>query len=153
MSNPYPYACSRLCNHPVDSEARREYLEAVRKAGKDTGLGSGDIGFLVNGEEEQTDKRQQEESAQQPVPRPVILDSVPAVVEALMPTLAVASASRSEGAAGAKQRSSRRRNLEARSCPPLQSAPQFPFSVWYSVELIWLLCIAVHVFRYLLPGS
>ena len=112
MSNPYPYACSRLCNHPVDSEARREYLEAVRKAGKETGLGSGDVGFLVNGEEEQTDKRQQEESAQQPVHRPVILDSVPAVVEALMPSLAVASASRSEGAAGAKQRSSRRRNLE-----------------------------------------
>ena len=110
MSNPYPYACSRLCNHPVDSEARREYREAVRKAGKDSGLGSGDIGFLLKGEEGQ--KRQQEEIGQQPVPRPVILDSIPAVVEAVMPTLAVASASRSESAAGAKQRSSRRRNLE-----------------------------------------
>ena len=52
MSNPYPYACSRLCNHPVDSEARREYREAVRKAGRDAALGSEDVGFLVSGEVE-----------------------------------------------------------------------------------------------------
>ena len=117
VSNPYPYACSRLCNHPVDSEARREYREAVRKAGRDAALRSEDVGFLVSGEAER------ETAVQIQAPRPpVILDSVPAVVEAVMPTLAVASPSRSEGDPGAaKQRSQRRRNLEV--CR-LQSSPK-----------------------------
>ena len=42
MSHPYPYACSRLCNHPIDSEARKEYRDVVRKAATDaTVLGAG----------------------------------------------------------------------------------------------------------------
>ena len=139
VSNPYPYACSRLCNHPVDSEARREYRETVRKGGKDTD----DIRFFVNGEE----KSQQEEIPQQPVPRSVILDSVPAVVEAVMPSLAAAAASRSEGAAAARQRSSRRRNLEVRLkgiyCPLLQTAPYFTLSVWHREQRSPLVVIPI----------
>ena len=26
---PYPYGCSRLCNHPVDAELRKEYREVL----------------------------------------------------------------------------------------------------------------------------
>ena len=94
----------------------------MRKAGKDAALGSEDVGFLVSGEAEEAGKSRQE--AQLPPSRPpVILDSVPAVVEAVMPTLAVASPSRSEGNPGAKQRSQRRRNLEVDSvfCPVIIS--------------------------------
>ena len=35
MENPYPSSCSRLCNHPVSKDLKREYRDAMKKA-KDT---------------------------------------------------------------------------------------------------------------------
>ena len=35
LSNPYPTSCSRLCNHPVSKEVKKEYHEVLKQT-KDT---------------------------------------------------------------------------------------------------------------------
>ena len=35
LSNPYPTSCSRLCNHPVSKEVKKEYNEVLKQT-KDT---------------------------------------------------------------------------------------------------------------------
>ena len=32
MNSPYPPSCSRLCNHPVSNDLKREYNNAAKKA-------------------------------------------------------------------------------------------------------------------------
>ncbi|TRY76254.1 hypothetical protein TCAL_12234, partial [Tigriopus californicus] len=32
LNNPYPYGCSKLCNHPIDTELRRAYTEVLERA-------------------------------------------------------------------------------------------------------------------------
>ena len=32
LSNPYPYGCSKLCNHPIDAEIKKEYKDILKKA-------------------------------------------------------------------------------------------------------------------------
>ena len=31
MESPYPTSCSRLCNHPVSKDIKREYRDAMKK--------------------------------------------------------------------------------------------------------------------------
>ena len=30
--NPYPIGCSRLCNHPISNELRKEYRDLMKKS-------------------------------------------------------------------------------------------------------------------------
>lgn len=32
LTNPYPLGCSKLCNHPIDTELREEYKDVLKKA-------------------------------------------------------------------------------------------------------------------------
>lgn len=31
LQNPYPSGCSRLCNHPVSKELRKDYKDVIKK--------------------------------------------------------------------------------------------------------------------------
>ena len=31
LYSPYPIGCSKLCNHPIDKDLKREYKEVIRK--------------------------------------------------------------------------------------------------------------------------
>ena len=44
MESPYSSSCSRLCNHPVSKDIKREYRDAMKKA-KDSHVSSLSLGF------------------------------------------------------------------------------------------------------------
>jgi hypothetical protein len=44
MESPYSSSCSRLCNHPVSKDIKREYRDAMKKA-KDSHVSSLPSGF------------------------------------------------------------------------------------------------------------